>query len=147
MKRHSTRRLTASGASVFSRRAVTAVKATIDKKHLPSVLLVIYGLGGMVGLHAGGAWASRNAARNERLQLMAYPKAGSSSRRAPRSTPPCAGHRSAHHEQNSITPFVESSWAGVAIDASEEASAVFRERLHGLKERRPESVIRGPRSF
>jgi MFS family permease len=32
---------------------------------------VIYGLGGMVGMYLGGAWASRRAARNERLQLKA----------------------------------------------------------------------------
>jgi MFS transporter, Spinster family, sphingosine-1-phosphate transporter len=30
---------------------------------------VIYGLGGMVGMYLGGAWASRRAADNERLQL------------------------------------------------------------------------------
>jgi MFS family permease len=32
---------------------------------------VIYGLGGMVGMYMGGAWASRRAAHNERLQLRA----------------------------------------------------------------------------
>jgi len=32
---------------------------------------VIYGLGGMAGMYLGGAWASRRAARNERLQLKA----------------------------------------------------------------------------
>jgi MFS family permease len=32
-------------------------------------LAAIYGVGGLVGTYVGGAWASRRAARNERLQL------------------------------------------------------------------------------